>query len=162
MGTTRLTISIEDIDTQVAELRRQAAIKEKEAHALTLEAVQLQSRAKRLGELKELALEVGTPATSSRPRVSRVLQIANFIWENGPQTRKAIIEKTGIPEGTINSEMRDREVFCEVGGNLWSVTEEFRAKHNKQTSLVAANSQEEMDEYEEFLIDGDETSEPVK
>ena len=141
MGTTRLTLSIEDIEDRISTLETHALMKEHEAEALQAEAIQLRAKAKRLEELKALALEVGTPVPSGRSRINRQLQIANFILENGPQTRKSIIEKTGIPEGTVNSEMRDKEVFTEVGGNLWDVTEEFKRQRAKQPPTEEDSSQ---------------------
>jgi hypothetical protein len=126
MGATRLTLSIDDIDKQIVDLRDRAEHADQEAEKQRLQANEFRSKAARLEEFKALALEIGTPVSGVRPKVSRKRQIAQFIIKHGPQLRKTIMEKLDIPEGTINSEMRNRKYFYEMPGNLWAVTDHAR------------------------------------
>jgi hypothetical protein len=96
-----------------------------------VEAAILKTKADKLEDLKKLAIEFGTPVQTGRTKLNRKAQIAKFLLENGPQTRKDIIERTGIPDGTINSEMRHRKIFVELPGKLWDVTDVIKQQHLK-------------------------------
>lgn len=134
MGTTRVAISIEDIDLQIVALRADADGKESEARELELEAQGLRAKASKLEGLKKLALEIGTPVPSGRAKVNRRDQLVEFLIKNGPHTRKIITEKTGIPEGTLNFEMRDRDTFEEVPDNRWDVTDAVKLQYKSEAN----------------------------
>lgn len=145
MSTSRISLSLDDIDAKIAELRRQAN--------------DILGQANKLEQLKDLAVQLGTPIESSDhgsvstvnlpPRFrlrslttpaerppNRKAQIARFLVAYGPHERSKIIENMGIPEGTVNSEMRDRTIFCEVPGTTkWDVTPEARAKYQVSNEI---------------------------
>src|SRR5262245_45918115 len=59
------------------------------------------------------------------PPSTRKDQITNFLKENGPSTRREIVSKTGIPEGTVSYVLNDSDTFRHLDKlGKWELVEE--------------------------------------
>jgi hypothetical protein len=72
---------------------------------------------------------------ASQPQPSeRKIQLALFLMQNGPMSRVAIVEKGGIPEGTVSYCLADKRFFEQNPEGDWDITDysrrglEMRAK----------------------------------
>lgn len=69
------------------------------------------------------------PATQSNGHVKpsgRKLQLAEFIQQHGPMARGEIIEKAGMPEGTVAYCLNDKDFFQQAENGTWDITEYAR------------------------------------
>jgi len=64
-------------------------------------------------------------------------QLAEFLRTHGPMPRAEIIEKAGLPEGTVSYCLGDKRFFVQVDDGSWDITEFSRrglerkdGKHN--------------------------------
>jgi hypothetical protein len=75
------------------------------------------------------ALEASLRAQrEAEPKLKRKEEIVEFLLNAGPRTRKHICELTGIPEGTVAFEMRDRDTFKHNSDGRWDITEAVRSQ----------------------------------
>ena len=79
-----------------------------------------------LGELEsaEMVLK-GMFLDDEKTALSRKEQIQEFLLNNGAQPRKAIIEGTNIPPGSVDYALNDKKTFERVEGGLWNLTIPF-------------------------------------
>lgn len=66
---------------------------------------------------------------SSTPRKSgpigtRRLSVIEYLKTNGPAHRRTMIEKIGMPEGTMGFVLKDKSTFYQIGDGLWWLTGE--------------------------------------
>ena len=50
-------------------------------------------------------------------------ELAEFLRTNGPMSRVAIVEKSGLPEGTVSYCLSDKRFFEQIDGGDWNITE---------------------------------------
>ena len=64
-------------------------------------------------------------AEDSQPSISggRKVELAQFLWENGPMSRTAIAEGANIPIGTISYCLNDKRFFEQTEDGNWQITE---------------------------------------
>lgn len=71
---------------------------------------------------------------SGRPG-GRKEQLAKFLIENGPTSRVGIVERSGIPEGTVSFCLNDKRFFQQVGNGDWDVTDFSRRGFERRAIL---------------------------
>ncbi len=111
-----VSISLDDLEIRISQLREHA-------NALLKEADEVEAFLKK-------AAELGTESSANFPiattRKTRKQELSGFLRARGPHTRKDICEATGIPDGTVAYEMRDREVFTQNRDGTWDLVESLR------------------------------------
>lgn len=63
------------------------------------------------------------PARSRGTFKGRKEELANFILKSGPMTRTELVEKSGIPEGTVSYCLSDKRFFDQSEDGTWHITE---------------------------------------
>lgn len=53
----------------------------------------------------------------------RKVELAAFLLDQGPLSRVAIVEKSGIPEGTVSYCLSDKRFFVQTEGGDWTITD---------------------------------------
>lgn len=59
-------------------------------------------------------------------QLSRKDAVAKLIREQGPQSRREIIEKTGFPEGTVAYVLNDKNRFVSTQDDKWDIVENMQ------------------------------------
>src|SRR5207253_2451268 len=62
------------------------------------------------------------PSGNGQP-TGRKVELAKFLAASGPISRATIIEKSGLPEGTISYCLNDKRFFQQLPDGNWAVTE---------------------------------------
>jgi hypothetical protein len=62
-------------------------------------------------------------ADSSPTTGGRKVELAAFLKENGPMSRVLIVEKSGIPEGTVSYCLSDKRFFEQQSNSDWYITD---------------------------------------
>ena len=70
-----------------------------------------------VGESEKLSLFPMEKSVQSETRKQRIIRL---LQEEGSLSSKAILEKTGIPRGTINFVLNDKDIFYSNGG-VWNL-----------------------------------------
>jgi hypothetical protein len=113
-----VSISLDDLDIRISKLREQADKLNKEAEEIEA--------------FRRLAVEFGTETFSDSPiiiastRKTRRQEIIDYLVAQGRHTRKDICEATGIPDGTVAYEMRDKDTFVQNRDGTWDVVSALR------------------------------------
>lgn len=113
-----VAISLDDLEIRISQLREHA-------EALIREADEIET-------FRKKAMELGTETFSPADlpivatRKTRKQEIIDFLRAKGKHTRRVICEATGIPDGTVAYEMRDRETFTQNRDGTWDLVESLR------------------------------------
>ena len=62
-------------------------------------------------------------------RVTRKDAVKKLIQEQGPQSRREIIEKTGFPDGTVAYVLNDKKRFFSTTNDKWDLVVENRQEN---------------------------------
>lgn len=82
---------------------------------------------------RKSAVATQTPNGSYQPS-ERKIQLAEFLRTNGPMSRVDIVDKSGIPEGTVSYCLNDKRFFEQAQNGDWTINDfsrkglEMRAK----------------------------------
>jgi len=77
-----------------------------------------------------------TPSDDRTEKVTRKNELINFLVQFGPAHRRKIVEMTGIPEGTIAYEMRDRNTFMMLSDGRWDLTFDLKRLLSSAKNVV--------------------------
>lgn len=62
----------------------------------------------------------------------RKVELAQFLLANGPMSRVAIVERSGLPEGTVSYCLADKRFFEQAADGSWHITEYSRRGLERQ------------------------------
>jgi len=82
----------------------------------------LDSPAKKNGDIHKDDREEQTPeapAATERPAAPRLTELKEFVLKNAPITRKEIIDRSGLPIGTISYLLKPENGFVRLGHKKW-------------------------------------------
>lgn len=65
-----------------------------------------------------------TEVQKGEPKKTRKQFLIEFLKKHGPQTRKELMETTGLPRGTIAFLLNDKDTFVHVAGGKWAARQD--------------------------------------
>jgi hypothetical protein len=65
------------------------------------------------------------PISEQQPKTpgGRKVQLAEFLFASGPMSRVAIVEKSGLPEGTVSYCLNDKRFFVQAANGDWDIND---------------------------------------
>jgi hypothetical protein len=69
---------------------------------------------------------LGQVSVGHPPPSGRKVQLAEFLLASGPMSRVSIVEKSGLPEGTISYCLADKRFFQQMESGDWNITDYSR------------------------------------
>lgn len=146
-----------DIDAMIAQLRGQ--IEALEAEVLSLERVKEAAQARgfygpKPGS-KPHSLAVGTSMV--RPGGRRD-ELRDFLRRHGPMKAADLVKESGIPKGTIDTLLNERDNFVSLGNGTWTVQEsgEDEAPEGESASAPHSKSDTIRERAQEVLLSSGE------
>lgn len=95
-----------------------------------------------LAESKQPAAPLRPPGSLVPPPQSgRKVQLAEFLLEHGPLTRLEIVDKAGLPEGTVSYCLNDKRFFEQDENGNWKITDYSRhgLERKSQTGIFQSD-----------------------
>jgi hypothetical protein len=72
----------------------------------------------------------------------RKVELAQFLSEHGQMSRVAIVEKSGIPEGTVSYCLSDKRFFEQTESGDWTITDFSRKGLERRTKTGSFHAED--------------------